>query len=288
MVKKAREYLKKPKLCPNCRAILPAGKNRKRIWNRLLCSDCFEAELLKIENPVERARIRFEMLKKHGHSKIALNFDELMKLCSNDCNAFAQIAESGEVSRERIRQLYQEIFADITPGRPDGRTRFKVCARKRGIQRAADDFKHYSKFTLIIEEATKRGYEIKPVLTKYSRRPNRKYFSKTKLLINSYLVGVVKTTSQCKAGKRTYFVLPVGSAIKVTKFMIGIVGEKSESKIYIIPTEILLELLGDRNKFYIYIPVKKLPPYHNMRPRVDWWQYLDAWHLLINKSNQPT
>jgi len=282
MVERTPKHLEKRKMCSKCQTILPAGENRKRIWNQLLCSCCFEAELSKIEDPVERARIRFELLKKHGNSKIALNFDELMKLYANDCNTFIQIAGPGEVSRERIRWLYQTIFADITPGRPDGTTRRKVCTRKRDIKRVDDAFKCHSRFTLIAKKAMKIGYKIKPVFIKEKHGRDRTGFSKIKLSINGCLVKIARIKRQRRIGKRIYFplFLHIGSTIKATEFVIGVVGEESRPKIYIIPIKILLELSRGRSSFHIFIPTEKLPPYHNIRPRVDWWQYLDAWHLL--------
>jgi hypothetical protein len=32
----------------------------------------------------------------------------------------------------------------------------------------------------------------------------------------------------------------------------------------------------------VYLPTKRLPAYNGMVAAIDWWQYEDAWHILVS------
>ena len=52
--------------------------------------------------------------------------------------------------------------------------------------------------------------------------------------------------------------------------------------IFVIPSKVLLKsyFTTVMESSVIYLPTEKLAEYLNQRPRVDFWQYENAWHLL--------
>jgi hypothetical protein len=48
---------------------------------------------------------------------------------------------------------------------------------------------------------------------------------------------------------------------------------------FVIPSKVLLRAYFDppRRRAMLWLPVEQLPRYRNLRPRINYWSYLDAW-----------
>ena len=60
-----------------------------------------------------------------------------------------------------------------------------------------------------------------------------------------------------------------------------------QGRIFLVPSSVILSgrfYFSETGYVCIFLPIEKLPIYKNRKPRIDWWQYENAWHLIKNKD----
>lgn len=111
-------------------------------------------------------------------------------------------------------------------------------------------------------------------------------YSKKYLLLNGVkcLVSVTRRlTKTSSMTKRLYYTRSVSlKLLRETPFLVVLGAAKGyEPNCYVIPCDQVLEAYSAKGPYLqVYLPTKREPLYNNMKPRLDWWQYHNAWHLL--------
>lgn len=237
---------------------------------------------------IQMARQKF--MRRSGPLKSRFSFEEWLNLFSQLSNSFAGIAlmartvpgkEGKEVvcTGEAVRRLYLRYFASLFPCFPSGRSRRKLYNLNQRALRARDFSEAPELLKEVAEIAKGRGFVVERVLTS-----NRSFASQS-LVINGKRCDVHKTRNVWAAsgGKRKYAHLNVYfSRLRKRRFLILIQEvENYPRRVFVIPTSLLLQgwKKGVKSRS-LYIPLERYPVYRNHFPKVDVWQYLDAWHLL--------
>jgi hypothetical protein len=222
----------------------------------------------------EEAKEQYDSLPK---SRVPFSYDELKDLFDKGLTQKA-IAKLAGVSRERIRQLHAAYFA---PFDLSGRERYKIITKERQKQKATAHAEAIDKLWALKMAGLEKGLNVEPIITDYS--PVRCYNNLAR--VNGHLCGVhyAKSTSHPSI-HRSYFNVNISrSLIENTEFTIIFTGEDARPA-FILPSKIISDLQWrGRPHKTIYLPEKKLLPYNNQYPKIDWWNYMEAWHQLEDK-----
>lgn len=238
---------------------------------------------------VVEARARFEANAQRRH-KDETTFDEYLELFANDCTSFASIGENRpkrlRLSREMVRLVYRKYFVDLFTRRPGGRVRQKFCALKT-IKIKSRELPTDGAIKEVAEAAVKKGLTFEKEQIKGRSFP---VFRKRVLWLNYKRCLVRLATEKWSPRGTKRFYIPIWwskNYLKSADF--AVIVQKVlgyPERFFIAPTVDLLEIWGDKKTIgSFYIPLEKLPVYQNIRPRIDWWQYENAWHLL--KDEHP-
>src|ERR1700722_15181243 len=227
---------------------------------------------------VAAAREQFQARSDTGWAlkKVDLSFDRLLQLFTDDCTSFQSIGKMSEqaVSRERIRQIYDEYFKFLMPDERSGRKRTKLCAlKKRAVASRTLPDKLAAK--VIAERARTQGYNVRKVPTLDHGK-----FRAHRLLIEGKMCMVhhiLKASRTNREGQHLYCAIHLSkNSLPDIDFCVILVGiEDRPSTIFFIPKKVILEAHGEQNGTHIsfYIPLEKhRAAYRNRHPRVDWWQ----------------
>ena len=185
---------------------------------------------------------------------------------------FTDIGEVYGVSRERIRQIYNKRIRDQFYGGMDGRDvwmRNMAIAREMILSSTPSNLDPILKVVL----AWAKRHRLHVELERTAIRTYARYVKTKSLLIEGRRCVIHHDLSNgwCdKSGKRKYWRIQKVS-VKWAEFCIAVAGK--EKHIFVIPTEAM------RTMAYIP-PAPDLPTYHNIHPKIDWWQYKDATGLL--------
>lgn len=220
----------------------------------------------------------------HRGTKAHVSFDRLVELFGNDCTSFADIAREFGITRERVRQIYQQYFTRVFPNRSGGRVRRKLCALKTNAVRKGDFSSGVPQLlTRIAEIVCSRGY----VCNKIPKGIKGNYiaaFKTSSLSINGKICGVHCLMNEYRTPRRkskyTLFLLRRTSVEKYD-FLIILRQIETNEQWFVVPVPVLLGSWDTaKKKKTFYIRDKKIPVYHNRYPKIEFWDYLDAWHLL--------
>lgn len=214
-------------------------------------------------------RLKYRHLKpnklKGVYRHCLLTDEELLQAFAGPENQ-SEIAKRAGVSRERIRQIYNARFRDQLGGLSGvGRNRLNW------------EEKHFPGLEASWSPATRRvaatarenDMEVFPVPV----IPRTKGRGHSHLLVingRSCLVRTARSHYVPKVGGRRYY--HFGIRRVKDDFTIFV----TRVRIFVVPNT----MLRDRYSHHLYLPVDKLPPYNNIQPGVDWWQYENAWELL--------
>ncbi|MEK7175938.1 MAG: hypothetical protein AAB695_01010 [Patescibacteria group bacterium] len=226
--------------------------------------------------PGNIAEIRewYERNRNHGNSKGTLpDFDTMLAKFSDDCTKFNDIAAELGLTRERIRQIYQKYFSSIIARRPNGRTRQKVCTLKRRTVRVNEFFHSDSRYAPLLDRAAREGIEAKPVFTHSAVAKH----NKRRFLLNGLICKLLVVSAPREHQERLCFKFSLTSLEEI-EFLILQAGVP-ESKFFVLP----ITTVWPGKSIYIPAGFRWLE-YKNSGRRVktDWFQYLEAWHLLKN------
>lgn len=231
-------------------------------------------------------RLRFERYcaRRSGAKRPALPaFDELLGYYANDCMSFRDIEEI--VFRDgkcgRASRLYYRYIASLFPSRKDGRKRRKICTLKRrqiAKREAARDFSDEEVLLRVGQAAAAAGCTVQREVKLSSRRLFR---AKHTVLLNGlvYSVHYCKKASMARSVPYSRVTL-TKEILKRTDGVIVLREWKGPEQFFVIPSQEILAAYGEGGKppyFTIYIPTDRRPVYRNNTPRLDWWQYENAW-----------
>ena len=222
--------------------------------------------------------------------KIGLPFDLLFeRLKSDDCR-LSDIAKDAGVSRQAIHFIYNRYFRDLFGDRT-GRERQKVSAEKKNTERNSNKYKRRQIFNIIREKflfakVSTIGDELKMEITLNVGLDGLWGF----ICLNSFrcLFHTSNKVFWSNAHAKYYSYSIQLHRLEQTEFVIFHGQDKEYSeRIFIVPTHILKNRFteGDSRKFF-YLPVEKVVPYNNMFPKIDFWQYENAWYLLKLKQSK--
>ena len=222
--------------------------------------------------------------------KHALSFNQLFRWFKDDRVRFSEIAMASGLSIERIRQIYQRYFQHLF-GKRTGRDRYHSykwqLIHERFQHKQAEVFAQ-DHFHSVIEHARAASCTIESVATSYGNHiPTVKIKS---LMVNNHLCSVLQArrTKNDKGSRRFYAQFAVARSVleRVDAVIFHCAPPGMQRRIFVVPQDVILALFGTTSgrTVSLYFPLRKLPVYRNQRPRVDLWQYEDAWHLLKSKK----
>lgn len=233
---------------------------------------------------VNEARVRFEANAIY-RNKDRMTFDEYLKLFASDCNSFKNISEDRleqqRISGEMVRLVYKRYFANLFPRRLNGRVRKGFCDLKTAKIKAKE-LPEDGLLRDIAEEASKNGLTFEK---ERIGRVTAVLFKGRTILLNGKRCCISCIVNKWRPSPRghRFFAHAGFSVAKLSQhdFLIikTAVVDYSE-RYFIIPTAEIFRYSGSSWRRYLYLPLKKLPVYNNHRPKIDWWQYENAWHLL--------
>lgn len=136
---------------------------------------------------------------------------------------------------------------------------------------------------IVADSARTAGCTVKAIV-RCSREP---YVLKKTLFINSKRCDIHVTTRgfHPKGCKRVYAPVRLQDWVieKADAVIAYVAIDGFERHLFVIPTTVLREMpalsIGQGKRFYF--PLEKLPAYHNTHSLIDYWQYENAWHLLV-------
>jgi hypothetical protein len=262
--------------CSQCTKVRKLRKMRDS--DDYLCQKCREKRVeelrKKTHTTLEESRGMYERARSSWESTLP-EFDILHELFSSDCNSFSDIGLRFGVTRERVRQVYHKYFSRIIPRRPDGRTRQLICTRKTRLQDIRESFAQDPRYGGVLSKAREEDLVAEPVPQEKgtSRARHQRHLFKLNGRLCRFLTSGSKPCHTTDTNSYWKFSLTTQQPFD---FLILEINTESGPRYLVIPYS--LAIRGRRN---IYIP-------HNLtrentsrwKPKVDWLQYLDAWHLL--------
>lgn len=240
-------------------------------------------KLKATDETIQRARERFNRTRQERgfRCKLKIDFDELYELFRNDCNTFSGIAQKFGCTPENIRQLYRKYFAHLSRDKT-GRKRQRTAILKRSRMQSKDFSKAPEILKDLAETALAKGLNVERIRWQSSYGG----FSTTILLINRKRCDIHHLSRARKGSlgaKRSYgcFSLSYGKLKEVDFVIIVQKVFPYPRRVFILPKALLKKFM-DKPRKCIYVPLQKLPIYRNIQPNIDFWDYLEAWHLLKN------
>ncbi len=198
--------------------------------------------------------------------------DDWRRLFADPSVRFSEIAEKVGLTLERVRQIYQDHFRLGLPY-ANGRQRWSVHAKEQAKYRLRQEMAnpHNKYLRSIVKKARDHKLEVE-LIPRQNAYPPR--CVRGCILLNGKvcLISIRHRGTNSKARW-------VGASADVsydpkTAFKIFLI-ETSRTKLYyVIPAKYCR-----KGAKIIYLPLRKLT-YPKLKPKIDWWQFKDAWHLL--------
>lgn len=231
---------------------------------------------------VQERRWQYQALREGQGSgtprKMTMTFDELFEAFQSDCITQVQIAKANNVSRERIRQIYDEWFRDLFEDK-SGRDRVAACTLvNRAIRlenlryQGLDDPSTF--VGRVAQKATLWGFGVERIVSvSYVLSPFR-------LRVNSKMVGLHWVSKFTAVGPRQdrYGRVNVSRGKLQGEFAVVIYLEPWD-QFYVVPTSPILGILGRKDATILYIPQERA--LEQRRPsRINFWDHVERWDLL--------
>lgn len=241
---------------------------------------------MTIEERIQVAKEKFDRRLRNKSTKIKHDFDWWFERFKNDCLPLSEIGKEAGFKPSAARQaaylVFGEFFSDILPNRPNGRARQKFCAIKTRRFKLKDFSKVPSHIKKIVELLQSAGHKAELVPTAINPNGFHRFCATSSKMINvdgKWRVSVHSCTkSKIGYGK---FTLTYDEVIK-SDFVIlynNIVNYTEQ--IFILPVEVILgHWPKDVHFKWFYTPLMKKTVFRGPNPKIDFWQYLDAWHLI--------
>ncbi len=142
-----------------------------------------------------------------------------------------------------------------------------------------------STITSIAQKAVEAGCDVAPV-PRYRKKGRLTAMKTRQLLVNGHACAVFTVKSKRRTNGSVR--LTTGFSTKpsvLQSFETLIVHTKVEGypeHVFVVPTTVLCSkhFRPGMGEISFRLPLEKLPEYHGVKQRIDWWSYEDAWHLL--------
>lgn len=203
------------------------------------------------------------------------------------------VAEVAGVTRERIRQIYNQYFRELFDDKSGSERRkaYTPINRLAKVQRSENELFSDPFIKRLVEKARAAGCTVEAIPHLYEGEILTGEVSTRKLLINGHLCSLHQITTawqRCISGGRFYASTNIrrSTMIDTEALILHIEAAGFTERIFVIPTATLRAAhpsAATRRDTCLYLPTQKLPGYRNIRSRIDYWQHEDAWHLLSPK-----
>ncbi|MDO8565308.1 MAG: hypothetical protein Q7R67_01685 [bacterium] len=203
---------------------------------------------------------------------------DTMKERFQGCDTLHEIASDIGRTYQRVQQIFYVYFSKIIPRRPSGVVRRQVCLRKKRVVAATDSLLSDPDLAALLKKVSELGIEAKPIRRK--QISNIKHLKK-RLLLNNRSCRLVICNKTWRQMGREYWHFAVRNAHEFD-FQILQVNSVSGPQFLVVPSEVM----GGKSQT-IYVPADlKWSDYFkgNKKIKIDWLQYVEAWHLLKPKT----
>lgn len=248
---------------------------------------------LRLKSPkVRAAKAIWDSARHHSQRRHTLTFERLLRYFANDELRFSHIAEMSGLSPERVRQVYAQYFQELF-GNRSGRDRHDFHFRRRtDASMRAGEARLFAQdeLRLVIRRARAASCTVASIP---SRSSEHGATPKVKSLeINGHLCSVLRTTRVKKVADALRGYVPFNLARSVVHRVDAVIlycaTAEFPHRIFVIPQRDLLPLFrGSRTRTRsVYVPAEKLPILPSHQPRIEFWQYENAWHYLKRRQNR--
>ncbi|MBI2030337.1 hypothetical protein HYT05_01815 [Candidatus Kaiserbacteria bacterium] len=226
--------------------------------------------------------------------KLDLSFEELFEYFKADCVRHIHVAEVAGVTRERIRQIYNQYFRELFDDKSGSERRKAYTPINRLVKVKRSEHELFNNDTFvkkIVEKARAAGCTVEAIPHLFKGEIHSGRVTIRKLLINGHLCSLHQITTawqRCISGGRFYASTNIRRSTMIATEALILHTEAAgfTERIFVIPTAILRAAhpsAATRRDTCLYLPTQKLPVYRNIRSHIDYWQHEDAWHLLPPK-----
>lgn len=205
------------------------------------------------------------------------SYDELYRQFETN-KPYAEIAATYGVSRQRIQQIYKQYFQ---PWMSTPKERRAARLAESNLGKVASHMRAIPKLEVLRTAVESLGLRMEPVAT--VRLPNR---------ASHYFVDIeghrckVQTTAKSalmsSRGHRSYWRFNLTRhTLEQCEYNIFIAGSEGLENFFIVPSKLIVDtLLFTRPYKTAYIATQNLEPYNNQLPKLNFWNYHEAWAQL--------
>jgi hypothetical protein len=205
------------------------------------------------------------------------SYDELYRQFETN-KPYLEIAQAYGVSRQRIQQIYKKYFQ---PFMATPKQRMEARLAESNLLKRAKHVREIPKLEVLRTAVESLGLRMEPVAT--IRLPNR---------ASHYFVDIeghrckVQTTAKSalmsRRGYRSYWRFNLTRyTLEQCEFNIFIAGTEGLENFFIVPSKLILETLLPKGPYKTaYIATQNLEPYNNQLPKLNFWNYHEAWGQL--------
>lgn len=216
---------------------------------------------------------------KLGH----VSFEEWFRhFQSDEKSLFPRLAKHYGVARESIRLTYTRYFADVFQKTAGERVRACIVAREAKAALCREQRALEQSNILFIRTVTARlGVAFRYV--PHTKRPHQRH---TRVLLNGALCELHVCSQEYNPGntknRYAHAHLTRRSLNECAYMLVHVSIEGHPEHCFVLPCDVLQARFAaaTAETHTVYIPLGR-PSYRtNNIPKVDWWQYADAWHVF--------
>jgi hypothetical protein len=227
--------------------------------------------------------------KTHPQTRNDFGFADWLRFFSDRSATFSGLAKETGLSHQRIQQIYRKYFREVFPdqGGPERYRRSVLERRAAKLARMENDLFKSPALKALVKKVHAAGCVVQALPG--SSKSKARLQSST-LLINGHRCSLHRLAVVWRPpvkGTRFYFRTSVNRAkldqLDAVVFHTAAVGYKPRA--FVVPSQILRARLFPppltKEDKWIYLPSERIAERRNGPPLIDYWDYEDAWHLLI-------
>lgn len=248
---------------------------------------------LTIDSPaVQAVKARFE--KHKDKRKITLTFEELFDLFITPEATPISIAKRGGVSVQAVGKMYDAFFRDLF-GDESVMERRARCMRKKASAKIKEDavaLLSEGVVGTVVANARAAGCDVTAIEKRKKEFPTG--LVRNEILVNGHRCGVRHLHARWRPNncKRwfTRLVLYRSTLSEMDAVLFRTTVKGYPKHTFVVPSTRLLAAYfasGNKPAVWITIPLEKRRKNQTVSPRLAWWQYENAWHLLPMKHTAP-
>ena len=243
---------------------------------------------------VQAAKAKWDTAGNITRRKHNASFEDWLEYFKSDCVRFEAIGDEVGLTRERVRQIYNDHFCELFEGK-SGRERVQACtleSRHVKTKRSESElFENDPVVRVVVEKARAVGCRVSAVPTLSEGVPTGSVWAR-RVLVNGHLCSLhrLQQVWSLRATCRRYAHASVSltTLAEVGACIFHVTLENLPVRTFVIPSlDLQSRKRGSGPKkaaASIYFPTEKLPTNPQGCKGHDWWQYEDAWHLLPTKE----